>query len=147
MISSRPLFPYRWECLTPLRQLALPAAFLAIGISARDLKLQHRDEERAQRNGMSRYRCPCNLYGGRRRPYKCATVERHLRHRGRHGALRGPAEVIQFHPSCLWNPHHLRHIYKWTQRCIARLFLDISSTALSDLFVVCEQGQRVGLLG
>ena len=65
-------------------------------IKARDLKLQHRDEERAQRNEMSRYRCPCNLCGGRRRPYNCATVARHLRHRGRHGALRGWTEVIQF---------------------------------------------------
>ena len=65
-------------------------------IAARDLKLQHRDEERAQRNELSRYRCPCNLCGGRRRPYNCATVARHLRHRGRHGALRGWTEVIQF---------------------------------------------------
>ena len=62
-------------------------------IKARDLKLQRRDEERANRNALSRYRCPCNLCGGRRRPYKSSTVARHLRHRGRHGALRGWTEV------------------------------------------------------
>jgi hypothetical protein len=68
-------------------------------IRARDLKLQQRDEERASMNALSRYRCPCNLCGGRRRPYKTSTVARHLRHRGRHGALRGWTEVILF-------PHH-----------------------------------------
>ena len=62
-------------------------------IKARDLKLQRRDEERVVRNDLSRYRCPCNLCGGRRRPYKTSTVARHLRHRGRHGALRGWTEV------------------------------------------------------
>ena len=62
-------------------------------IKARDLKLQHRDEERATNNELSRYRCPCNLCGGRRRPYKTSTVARHLMHRGRHGALRGWTEV------------------------------------------------------
>lgn len=62
-------------------------------IKARDLKLQRRDEERANRSELTRYRCPCNLCGGRRRPYKSATVARHLRHRGRHGALRGWTQV------------------------------------------------------
>lgn len=62
-------------------------------INARDLKLQRRDEERANRNALTRYRCPCNLCGGRRRPYKTSTVARHLRHRGRHGALRGSTQV------------------------------------------------------
>lgn len=62
-------------------------------IKARDAKLQQRDEERARRNETSRYRCPCNLCGGRRRPYKSTTVARHLRHRGRHGALRGWTQV------------------------------------------------------
>jgi hypothetical protein len=33
-------------------------------IKARDLKLHLRDCERANRNGLSRYRCPCNLCGG-----------------------------------------------------------------------------------
>ena len=65
-----------------------------VRIKARDLKLQQRDEERARRNELSRYRCPCNLCGGRRRPYKTSTVARHMRHRGRHGALRGWTEVI-----------------------------------------------------
>ena len=63
-------------------------------IKARDLKLLQRDEERANMNALSRYRCPCNLCGGRRRPYKTSTVARHLRHRGRHGALRGWTQVI-----------------------------------------------------
>ena len=65
-------------------------------IRARDLKLQQRDEERANRNDLSRYRCPCNLCGGQRRPYKTSTVARHLRHRGRHGALRGWIQVMLF---------------------------------------------------
>ena len=65
-------------------------------IKARDLKLQLRDEERAARSELSRYRCPCNLCGGRRRPYKVATIARHLRHRGKHGALRGWTQVIFF---------------------------------------------------
>jgi hypothetical protein len=65
-------------------------------IKARDLKLHLRDCERANRNGLSRYRCPCNLCGGRRRPYKTSTVARHLRHRGRHGALRGWTQVMNF---------------------------------------------------
>ena len=68
-----------------------------VRIKARDLKLQQRDEERAIRHELSRYRCPCNLCGGRRRPYKTTTVARHLRHRGRHGALRGWTEVISHH--------------------------------------------------
>lgn len=84
-------------------------------IKARDLKLQRRDEERARRTDTSRYRCPCNLCGGRRRPYKSTTVARHLRHRGRHGALRGWTQVrdnstpwlrIGFeeeHLHCLWS--------------------------------------------
>ena len=77
-------------------------------IRARDRKLQQRDEVRAHRNGLDRYRCPCNLCGGRRRPYKATTVARHLRHRGRHGALRGWREVIIV-------PHHncdfvLKHV-------------------------------------
>ena len=63
-------------------------------IKARDLKLHQRDEQRANRNELTRYRCPCNLCGGRRRPYKRATVARHLRHRGRHGALRGWTQVM-----------------------------------------------------
>ena len=67
-------------------------------IKARDLKLQLRDEQRANRNELSRYRCPCNLCGGRRRPYKTSTVARHLRHRGRHGALRGWTQVMFFLP-------------------------------------------------
>ena len=62
-------------------------------IRARDLKLLVRDETRAHMNDLSRYRCPCNLCGGRRRPYKSSTVARHLRHRGRHGALRGWTQV------------------------------------------------------
>ena len=65
-------------------------------IKARDLKLQRRDEERARRNGLTRYRCPCNLCGGRRRPYNGTTVARHLRNRGRHGALRGWTPVKFF---------------------------------------------------
>ena len=65
-------------------------------IRARDLKLQQRDEVRANMNNLSRYRCPCNLCGGRRRPYKTSTVARHLRHRGRHGALRGWTQVMFF---------------------------------------------------
>ena len=69
-------------------------------IRARDLKLQLRDEERAHRNDLSRYRCPCNLCGGRRRPYKTSTIARHLRHRGRHGALRGWTQIISIpHPT------------------------------------------------
>ena len=63
-------------------------------IKARDLKLQQRDEERANKNALSMYRCPCNLCGGRRRPYKTNNVARHLKHRGRHGALRGWTQVI-----------------------------------------------------
>jgi hypothetical protein len=63
-------------------------------IKARDLKLHQRDEERANRNELTRYRCPCNLCGGRRRPYKRATVARHLTHRGKHGALRGWTQVM-----------------------------------------------------
>jgi hypothetical protein len=62
-------------------------------IKARDLKLQQRDEERAIRNELCRYRCPCNLCGGRRRPYMSTTVARHLKYRGRHGALRGWTQV------------------------------------------------------
>lgn len=91
-------------------------------IKARDLKLQHRDEERAQRNEITRYRCPCNLCGGRRRPYKCSTVARHLRSRGRHGALRGWTEVmfvltlpfsasdheVGKHPFC----YYFKHFYR-----------------------------------
>ena len=70
-------------------------------IKARDLKLQQRDEQRAIRNALCRYRCPCNLCGGRRRPYKSTTVARHLRHRGRHGALRGWTHVTLFlHTGC-----------------------------------------------
>lgn len=69
-------------------------------IRARDAKLQLRDADRAQRHEMSRIRCPCNLCGGRRRPYKLATVARHLMHRGRHGALRGWTEVNPFHKPC-----------------------------------------------
>ena len=65
-------------------------------IKARDLKLQQRDVERANRNQLCRYRCPCNLCGGRRQPYKIATVARHLRYRGRHGALRGWTQVTNF---------------------------------------------------
>ena len=65
-------------------------------IRARDIKLQQRDEKRAQRNALTRYQCPCNLCGGRRRPYKVVTVARHLRHRGRHGALRGWTAVRAF---------------------------------------------------
>ena len=72
-------------------------------IKARDLKLQQRDEARATRNELSRYRCPCNLCGGRRRPYKISTVARHLRHRGRHGALRGWTEV-KYHLNIVERP-------------------------------------------
>ena len=65
-------------------------------IKARDLKLLQRDVERANRNQLCRYRCPCNLCGGRRRPFKIATVARHLRFRGRHGALRGWTQVTNW---------------------------------------------------
>lgn len=64
-------------------------------IRARDLKLYRRDEERAARDGISNYRCPCNLCGGRRRPCSRRTISRHFQSRGRHGALRGWTEVIE----------------------------------------------------
>lgn len=75
-------------------------------IKARDSKLHQRDEQRANRNGLTRYRCPCNLCGGRRRPYKRTTVARHLRHRGRHGALRGWTQVI-------YSPLHTSEWHGW----------------------------------
>lgn len=83
-------------------------------IKARDLKLRLRDEERARRTNTSRYRCPCNLCGGRRRPYKSTTVARHLRHRGRHGALRGWTQVNDSLPSLAWlgfEEEHLHELY------------------------------------
>lgn len=62
-------------------------------IRARDLKLFRRDEDRAARTRITKYRCPCNLCGGRRRPCSRRTILRHFESRGRHGALRGWTEV------------------------------------------------------
>ena len=109
-------------------------------IKARDLKLQLRDEERANRNELSRYRCPCNLCGGRRRPYKRSTVARHLRHRGRHGALRGWTQVIFF------TAHAMRNWFcefPFYFGCVIRINADVMNL---NLYFGCAQSINVGVM-